>query len=156
MPSHQKVTAEGSAIGTDIRKTTFHLIGQDRRGKIVMRARLSRSRFMERLASVLRCRFSRIVSIGYDPIDIDGSRIGARLDAPVALLEGGSGDELVGRCITEIALDIALQRCLIALEGDSQPWRRDGNGDLAAHGVDGDERELPVRGQLIKRIGGVC
>jgi hypothetical protein len=32
----------------------------------------------------------------------------------VTILEGGSGDELV-RCITEIDLDIAVQRCLIAV-----------------------------------------
>jgi hypothetical protein len=69
---------------------------------------------VERLANVLRCRFSRIASIGYDPINIAGA-VGERLDTPVAL-----------------------------------------SSDLAAHGVDGDERELVVRGQLIKRIGGVC
>jgi transposase len=55
MPSHHKSVTDVSAIGIDIGKTTFHLIGQDRRGKIVMRARLSRSQFLERLANVPRC-----------------------------------------------------------------------------------------------------
>ena len=55
MPSHTKSTADVTAIGIDIGKTTFHLIGQDRRGKIVMRARVSRSQLMDRLANVPRC-----------------------------------------------------------------------------------------------------
>jgi hypothetical protein len=55
MPSHTKSTADVTAIGIDIGKITFHLIGQDRRGKIVMRARVSRSQLMERLANVPRC-----------------------------------------------------------------------------------------------------
>ena len=55
MPSHTKLTADVTAIGIDIGKTTFHLIGQDRRGKIVMRARVSRSQLVERLANVPRC-----------------------------------------------------------------------------------------------------
>ena len=74
----------------------------------------------------------------------------------MTILQGGSGHELIRRYITEIALDIAVQRCLIALEGDRQPCRNDGNGDQAVHGVDGDERELLVRGQLIKPNGGMC
>jgi transposase len=55
MPAHTKPTADVTAIGIDIGKSTFHLIGQDRRGKIVMRARVSRSQLMERLANVPRC-----------------------------------------------------------------------------------------------------
>jgi hypothetical protein len=74
----------------------------------------------------------------------------------VTILERSSGHEIIGRCITEIALDIAVQGCLIALERDGRPCRNDGNGDQAVRGVDGDERELLVRGQLIKRNGGVC
>ena len=55
MSSYQKSTAHVSAIGIDIGKNTFHLIGQDRRGKIIMRARLSRSQLMERLVNIPSC-----------------------------------------------------------------------------------------------------
>ncbi len=54
--------ADVSAIGIDIGKNTFHLIGQDRRGKIVMRARVSRAQLMERLVNVPRC------LIGMEPV----------------------------------------------------------------------------------------
>lgn len=55
MPSHQKSSADVTAIGIDIGKNTFHLIGQDRRGKVVMRARVSRAQLIERLVNVPRC-----------------------------------------------------------------------------------------------------
>ncbi len=55
MPSHQKLTADVSTIGIDIGKTTFHLIGQNRFRKVVMRARLSRSQLMECLVNVPHC-----------------------------------------------------------------------------------------------------
>ena len=55
MSSHLQKHADVSAIGIDIGKNTFHLIGQDRNGKIVMRARVSRAQLMERLANVPRC-----------------------------------------------------------------------------------------------------
>jgi transposase len=56
MPSHQKLTADVSAIGIDIGKNTFHLIDQDQRGKIVMRAWLSRSQLIAR----------RLLELGHD------------------------------------------------------------------------------------------
>ncbi len=68
-----------SAIGIDIGKNTFHLIGQNRRGKIVMRAaRVSRAQLMERLVNVPRCLIGmeagagahhiarRLIEIGHD------------------------------------------------------------------------------------------
>jgi transposase len=78
MSSRLQKHADVSAIGIDIGKNTFHLIGQDRRGKIVMRARVSRSQLMERLVNVPRCLIGmeagagahhiarRLIEIGHD------------------------------------------------------------------------------------------
>jgi transposase len=67
MPSHQKLTANVSAIGIDIGKSTFHLIDQDRRGKIVMRARLSRSQLIGMEAGAGAHRIARrLLELGHD------------------------------------------------------------------------------------------
>ncbi len=55
MPSHQKSSANIATIGIDIGKTTFHLIGQDRHGAILMRARVSRNQLERRLANIPPC-----------------------------------------------------------------------------------------------------
>jgi transposase len=39
-------------IGIDIGKNVFHMIGLDKRGAIVFRAKLSRSQLMARLANL--------------------------------------------------------------------------------------------------------
>ncbi len=55
MASQQNSFANVATIGIDIGKTTFHLIGQDRRGAIIMRAKLSRTQLMRRLVNVPQC-----------------------------------------------------------------------------------------------------
>lgn len=50
-----KATALISTIGIDIGKTTFHLIGLDKRGAIVLQQKLSRTQLARRLANVPRC-----------------------------------------------------------------------------------------------------
>ena len=55
MQSHQKSFAHVATIGIDIGKMTFHLIGQDGRGVIVMRAKVSRSQLFQRLANIPSC-----------------------------------------------------------------------------------------------------
>src|SRR5262245_22656572 len=50
-----KATALISTIGIDIGKTTFHLIGLDKRGVIVLQQKLSRTQLARRLANVPRC-----------------------------------------------------------------------------------------------------
>ncbi len=55
MTSQQNSFANVATIGIDIGKTTFHLIGQDRRGAIIMRAKLSRTQLMRRLVNVPQC-----------------------------------------------------------------------------------------------------
>jgi transposase len=50
-----KTAANISTIGIDIGKTTFHLIGLDERGAIVLQQKLSRSQLERRLVNVPRC-----------------------------------------------------------------------------------------------------
>ena len=44
-----------ATIGLDLGKNTFHLVGLDRRGAIVLQLKLSRSQLERRLGNVLRC-----------------------------------------------------------------------------------------------------
>src|SRR3954447_26735181 len=44
-----------TAIGIDIGKNTFHLVGQDERGAIVLRQKLSRGQVTARLATMVPC-----------------------------------------------------------------------------------------------------
>ena len=44
-----------STIGIDIGKTTFHLVGLDQRGAIVLQQKVSRSQLERRLVNVPRC-----------------------------------------------------------------------------------------------------
>jgi transposase len=55
MHSHQKSSDVVAVIGVDIGKNTFHLVGLDKRGAIVLRIKVSRSQLERRLANMLRC-----------------------------------------------------------------------------------------------------
>jgi transposase len=50
-----KTAAVISTIGIDIGKTTFHLVGLDQRGAIVLQQKVSRGQLARRLANVPRC-----------------------------------------------------------------------------------------------------
>jgi transposase len=50
-----KTAAVISTIGIDIGKTTFHLIGLDKRGAIVLQQKVSRSQLARRLANIPHC-----------------------------------------------------------------------------------------------------
>jgi len=52
MHTHQKSSDAVATIGIDIGKNTFHLVGLDKRGAIVLRIKLSRSQLERRLANV--------------------------------------------------------------------------------------------------------
>ena len=45
-----------TTVGIDIGKTTFHLIGFDGRGAIVLRQKVSRAQLERRFAALPRCR----------------------------------------------------------------------------------------------------
>src|SRR2546429_898281 len=55
MHTHQKSPDAVAVIGVDIGKNTFHLVGLDKRGAIVLRTKVSRSQLERRLANVPGC-----------------------------------------------------------------------------------------------------
>ena len=55
MHTHQKSSDAVATIGVDIGKNTFHLVGLDKRGAIVLRIKVSRSQLERRLANIPRC-----------------------------------------------------------------------------------------------------
>ncbi len=74
----RKPTDQVTTIGIDIGKNTFHLIGLDGDGNIVLRRKLSRSQLMVRLANMPPCLIGmeacvgahhlsrRLVALGHD------------------------------------------------------------------------------------------
>ena len=55
MRTSQKTPGTITTIGIDLGKNTFHLVGLDKRGAIVLRRKVSRSQLEHRLANVPRC-----------------------------------------------------------------------------------------------------
>jgi ribosomal protein S6E (S10) len=55
MHTHQKSSDTVATIGLDIGKNTFHLVGLDRRGAIVMRVKVSRNQLVRRLVNLPPC-----------------------------------------------------------------------------------------------------
>ena len=51
----EKLNSEIAVIGIDIGKNSFHLVGQDRRGRIVLRQKWSRGQVEARLANLPPC-----------------------------------------------------------------------------------------------------
>ncbi len=56
MRTSQKTTGIIATIGIDIGKNTFHLVGLDKRGAIVLQQKVSRGQLERRLANIPRCR----------------------------------------------------------------------------------------------------
>ena len=59
-----KTPAAISTIGIDLGRTTFHLIGLDKRGAIVSQQKVPRGQFERRPATVLRCLIGMEVLLG--------------------------------------------------------------------------------------------
>jgi hypothetical protein len=55
MHTHQKSSDPVATIGLDIGKSTFHLVGLDKRGAIALRIKVSRSQLARRLANLTSC-----------------------------------------------------------------------------------------------------
>ena len=53
--SHQSMPSTVTTIGIDIGKNTFHLVGLDQRGAIVLQLKTSREQLARRLANLPRC-----------------------------------------------------------------------------------------------------
>src|SRR6201988_1055287 len=55
MRTSQKITGIVTTIGIDIGKNTFHLVGFDQRGAIILLQKVSRSQLERRVANIPRC-----------------------------------------------------------------------------------------------------
>jgi hypothetical protein len=55
MHTHQKSSDPIATIGLDIGKNTFHLVGLDKRGTIVMRIKVSRNQLVRWLVNLAPC-----------------------------------------------------------------------------------------------------
>ena len=60
----QKLNSEIAVIGIDIGKNSFHLVGQDRRGRIVLRQKWSRGQVEARLANLPACLIGMEACVG--------------------------------------------------------------------------------------------
>ena len=60
----QKLDTSPAVIGIDIGKNSFHIIGQNRRGAIVLRQKWSRGQVQARLANLPPCRIGIEASVG--------------------------------------------------------------------------------------------
>src|SRR5258706_6737438 len=81
MRTSQKITGIVTTIGIDIGKNTFHLVGFDQRGAIILQQKVSRSQIERRVANIPRC------LIG---------------------MEACSGSHHIGRQLAEIGHDVRL------------------------------------------------
>jgi hypothetical protein len=55
MRTSQKTLEPIATIGVDLGKNTFHLVGLDKRGAIVLQQKVSRGQLERRLANIPRC-----------------------------------------------------------------------------------------------------
>src|SRR5512136_3211360 len=60
----QKLNSAIAVIGIDIGKNSFHLVGQDRRGAIVLRQKWSRGQVEARLANLSPCLIGMEACVG--------------------------------------------------------------------------------------------
>jgi transposase len=60
----QKLDSEIAVIGIDIGKNSFHLVGQDRHGRIVLRQKWSRGQVEARLANLQPCLIGMEACVG--------------------------------------------------------------------------------------------
>ena len=60
----EKLNSEIAVIGIDIGKNSFHLVGQDRRGRIVLRQKWSRGQVEARLANLPACLIGMEACVG--------------------------------------------------------------------------------------------
>src|ERR1700737_2219238 len=60
----QKLDTSPAVIGIDIGKNSFHIVGQDRRGAIVLRQKWSRGQVEARLSNLPPCRIGMEACVG--------------------------------------------------------------------------------------------
>jgi transposase len=62
--SRSSFSAGIATLGIDLGKNSFHLVGQDQRGAIVLRLKLSRPQLTQRLANIPPCLIGREACAG--------------------------------------------------------------------------------------------
>jgi transposase len=79
----QKSSSAIAAVGIDIGKNSFHIVGHDRRGAIVLRQKWSRGQVEARLANVPPCLIGMEACVGAHHLSRKLQQLGhnARLDA---------------------------------------------------------------------------
>ena len=60
----QKLNGEIATLGIDIGKNSFHIVGQDRRGALVLRQKCSRGQVEARLANLPPCLIGMEACVG--------------------------------------------------------------------------------------------
>jgi transposase len=60
----EKIIPEIAVVGIDIGKNSFHVVGLDRRGAVVLRQRWSRSQVAARFANMQRCLIGMEACVG--------------------------------------------------------------------------------------------
>ena len=60
----QQINARVAVVGIDIGKNSFHVVGQDTRGEIVLRQKWSRSQFEARFANMSPCLIGMEACVG--------------------------------------------------------------------------------------------
>jgi hypothetical protein len=85
----QKLNNEIAVIGIDIGKNSFHIVGQDQRGAIVLRQEWSRGQVESRLANLLPCLIGMEACVGaqlgcrlIDPDAFEGTPVVENRQAP--------------------------------------------------------------------------
>jgi transposase len=63
----QNLDTSPTAIGIDIGKNSFHIVGQNQRGAIVLRQKWSRGQVEARLANLPPCRIGMEACVGAHP-----------------------------------------------------------------------------------------
>jgi transposase len=105
-----------TAIGIDIGKNTFHLVGLDKRGAIVLRQKLSRGQVVARLANVAPCLVGMEACVGAHHL----SRQLLALGHDVKLVPG----QFVKPFLPSIDHAARLQQEIASTAHDSRTWRR--------------------------------
>jgi transposase len=106
MSSNRKTTTPVSVIGIDIGKNSFHVVGQDRRGAIVLRQKWSRGQVEARLANIPPCLIGMEACVGahhlsrkLQPLGHDARIMPAKYVRPY--LKGQKNDFRDGEAIAE-------------------------------------------------------
>ena len=91
----QKLDTSPAVVGIDIGKNSFHIVGQNQRGAIVLRQKWSRGQVEARFANLPPCRIGMEACVGAHHL----SRKLQMLGHDARLMPGQNGSGLVGTAI---------------------------------------------------------